>query len=60
MKGFRQRKLLRVEEVPAGPVDDLIGSVAEDVDNGIGAVEDVSIEGEIYIRSTSLHIDMDV
>jgi len=38
---------LGMEEVPAGAIDDLVRSVAEDVDNGVGRVEDMSILGEV-------------
>jgi hypothetical protein len=41
------RDLLGMEEVPAGPIDDLIRGVAEDVDNRVGRVEDVRVLGEV-------------
>ena len=39
--------LVGVEEVPAGLVDDLVRGMAEDVDDGVGRVENVGILGEI-------------
>jgi len=45
----RQRELFRVEELPHRPVDDLVGRVAEDVDNGVGRVQDVGIVGEVCL-----------
>ena len=46
---FRQRELFWVEELPHRPVDDLIGRVAEDVDNRVGRVQDVGIVGEVCL-----------
>lgn len=36
-----------MEELPDRSVDDLIGRVAEDVNNRVGGVEDVSIIGKV-------------
>lgn len=35
------------EEVPAGPIDYLIRSVAEDVHNGVGCIQNSSLIGEV-------------
>lgn len=32
---FGQRNLVRMEELPHGPVDDLVGGMTEDVDNRV-------------------------
>lgn len=46
--GLGQWQLVGVEEVPDGAVDDLIGRVAENVDNGVGRVENMGIVGEVW------------
>ena len=48
VKPLRDRHLVRVEEVPNGPVDDLVWRVAQDVDNGVGRIEDMGVLGEIW------------
>ena len=44
---FGEGKFVWMKKLPYGPVDDLVGSVAEDVDNGIRRVQDVGIVGEV-------------
>ena len=39
--------LLRVEEVPGGPANNLVRGVAKDIDNRIRRVEDASLAGEV-------------
>mgnify|MGYP006877425150 CR=1 FL=1 len=45
----RQWELFGVEELPHGPVDDLIGRMTEDVDNRVGRVQYVGIVGEVCL-----------
>lgn len=47
---FCKRDFLFVEPVPDGPVDDLVWGKSEDVDNGIGAVENLGILREVCRR----------
>jgi hypothetical protein len=47
MVGFGQREFIRMEELPDGAIDHLVGRMAEDVDNGVGRVQDVGVIGEI-------------
>lgn len=42
-----ERNLIRVEEVPAGPADDLIGSVSEDINDRVRGVKNASLAGEV-------------
>lgn len=42
------RELLFVEELPCRTIDDIIGGVAEDVDDGVGSVENARIVLEAY------------
>lgn len=42
-----ERPVLLMEEIPGGPIDDLVRSVAEDINNGVGRVEDVSTIREV-------------
>ena len=53
MKLARVRQLFQWEKIPCRTVDDFIGSVAEDIDDGIGGVEDAGVGGEIYGRCWS-------
>jgi hypothetical protein len=34
--GFGQREFVWMKKLPYGPMDDFVGSMAEDVDNGVG------------------------
>lgn len=43
-----ERKLIRVEELPHGPIDDLVGRVAKNVDYGVGRVKNVGIVGQVW------------
>jgi len=45
----RQWELFGMEELPHGPVDDLIRRMTEDVDNRVGRVQDVGIVGEVCL-----------
>jgi hypothetical protein len=47
----RERNLIGVEKLPARPIDDFVGSVSENVDNGVGAIEDSRIVGEVCSRA---------
>lgn len=47
---LRERNLLWMKKVPAGAVDNLVRSMAEDVNDRVGGVEDVSILGEVCIH----------
>ena len=50
MKLLGERFVLLVEEVPSGSIDNLVRSVAEDVDDGIRGIEDVGTFREVYHR----------
>jgi hypothetical protein len=42
-----QRDLVRMEPVPDRPIDDFIRGIAENVNNGIGRVEDTGVLREV-------------
>lgn len=44
---LRKRDLFRVEKVPAGLADDLIGSVSENIDDGVRGVKNAGLAGEV-------------
>jgi len=43
----REGQLLGREVLPGGAVDDFIWSIAEDVDDGVGGIEDAGVWGEV-------------
>jgi hypothetical protein len=38
-----------MEELPDGPINDLIGGVAENVDDRVGRVENVCVVGQVWV-----------
>jgi hypothetical protein len=42
-----ERKLIGMEELPDGPINDLIGGVTENVDDGVGRVKNVCVVGQV-------------
>lgn len=44
---LRDRDFVRMKKVPDGAVDNLIRRVSQDVDNGVGRVEDMGIIAEV-------------
>jgi hypothetical protein len=47
MHGSGKRYLVGVEEVEAGPAEHLMRSVAKDVDDGLGRIEDICIRTQV-------------
>jgi len=47
MELLGERPVLLMEEIPGRPIDDLVRGVAEDINNGVGRVEDVSTFGKV-------------
>jgi len=47
MLGHCNGDLIGVEVVPTGSIDDFFRSIAEDIDDGVGGIEDVCGRGEI-------------
>jgi hypothetical protein len=45
-----ERKLVWVEELPDGSIDDLVRRVAKDVDDGVGRVENVCVVGQVWVE----------
>lgn len=45
---LRKGDLLRVEKVPARLADNLIGSVTENIDDGVRRVKNAGLAGEVY------------
>lgn len=53
MDGASEWHLVRMKVVKAGPAEDLSGRVAEDVNDGLGRVQDIGIRSQVLIESGS-------
>lgn len=53
MDGASEWHLVRMKVVKARPAEDLSGSVAEDVNDGLGRVEDIGIRSQVLMESGS-------
>lgn len=53
MDGASEWHLIRMKVVKAGPAEDLSGSVAEDVNDGLGRVQDIGIRSQVLMESGS-------